>query len=364
MFTPQLYAPVYYIVLALITLFLSIRYAQYPAYRVGIQQKQTIGYSLILLVAVLLFIGLRPLSWAFVDMRNYYIYYNKIIDGGIEFSFDFHTQNILFDNLFNWMALSGININVLFFFIAFIYFTFMWLACRKWFPKDTLYAFVIYLSAFSTFSYGTNGIKAGAAASIFMLALSYRHKSLLLSILLALISWGFHHSMYVVIFAYILVLLVNNPKYYLYGWFLCIVFALLKINPLQQIMLALSDESGSEYLTSTESEGWHSAIGFRPDFLLYSAIPVLIGFYTIFKSNIKSIEYTMLFNIYLTLNSLWILCMYIPYNNRIAYLSWFLLPIVSVYPMFRLDMWSKQYKILNLVVWIYMSFSLFAVYFF
>lgn len=51
--------------------------------------------------------------------------------------------------------------------IAAIYFIGMFVACRKLFPSNTLIVFLVCLAAFSTFSYGTNGIKAGAAASLF-----------------------------------------------------------------------------------------------------------------------------------------------------------------------------------------------------
>lgn len=357
----SLYSYIYTFLLTGITIHLSMQYSRYPTSRVRSSRIQPIGNSIWLLIFIILFIGLRPLHSAFVDMWGYNQFYQILASFHTHFRFNSNTDNLIFDNLFHWMAKTGMDVGLFFLLIAIIYFYCMWLACRRWFPNDTLYAFVIYLSAFSTFSYGTNGIKAGAAASIFMLALSYCHQRLWLSVLLAFISWGFHHSMHVVLIAYGLVLLVRSPKYYIYGYLLCVILSVLRINPFQELMLSMTDEKGEMYLISTED--WGGKTGFRIDFLLYSIVPIVIGCYTIFKLNIRSAVYNTMFNLYVSLNAMWVLSMYAAFNNRIAYLSWFLLPIVSIYPMMKLNMRHDQYRILNMVVWLYLGFKLFSIFF-
>ena len=100
-------------------------------------------------------IGLRPLSWVFVDMMNYLEDYT--VKEGDAYVFLTDTENLLFDNIFNWFASKRIPIYYFFLFIASVYFGCAALACRKLFPHDALLAFVMFLAAFSTFSYGTNG---------------------------------------------------------------------------------------------------------------------------------------------------------------------------------------------------------------
>ena len=361
MLNPVVYHDVYNIVLLFITLLLVQQYSSYRTSRLQSAQRQPAVISLLLLLFMVLFIGTRPLSSrAFVDMVNYNQTYNMVAENESVFTFSDDYYDILFTNLFNWMAISGYDSKFFFLVIAVIYFTFMWQACRKWFPNDTLYAFVVYLSAFSTFSYGTNGIRAGAAASVFMLALAYRHDKLWLSVVLALMSWGIHHSMHVVLVAYFVVILVKNPIYYFGIWCICILCAAIHLNPLSSLMLSITDERSVGYLTAIGE--WSGVQGFRLDFLVYSAVPIAIGYYIVFILRIRNVVYDTMLSLYLLLNSMWALCMYIPFNNRVAYLSWFLLPIVSIYPMLKLDMRPlqlQQYKLLNRVAGLYMAFLLF-----
>lgn len=77
------------------------------------------------------------------------------------------------------------------------------------------------------------------------------------------------------------------------------------------------------------------------------------------QEKIKSKMYTLLLQLYLATNAVWVLCMYVEYNNRIAYLSWFLYPIVLIYPFVNTN-WSKnRMKILSKVVTYHLLFTLF-----
>ena len=53
------------------------------------------------------------------------------------------------------------------------------------------------------------------------------------------------------------------------------------------------------------------------------------------------------------------LCMYANFTNRIAYLSWFLYPIVLIYPYLNEDWGVNKYKIFSMVVFLHLSFTLF-----
>ena len=107
-----------------------------------------------------------------------------------------------------YMASKMIPIEMFFLIAAFIYFGCMLIACLRLFPKDQLLALLCCLVAFSTFAYGTNGIKAGMAASIFLVALAY-HDKIFISIPIALVSFGMHHGMKLVVVAYLIVLFVK-----------------------------------------------------------------------------------------------------------------------------------------------------------
>ena len=283
--------------------------------------------SLLVLTLLLIFvIGFRPISWVFSDMWNYHHDYQQIL--GSLFSFTFDTENLLFDNIFTWFAANSIPEELFYLFIAAIYFGCMAWACVKIFPRDATLAFIVYLGAFSTFSFGTNGIKAGAAASIFLLALAYR-KNKLLAIFFLWLSLGFHHSMSAPIVAYVMAYLYKNPKYYLWAWIVCLLLAAAHVTFFMSLFSGLTDEHGAEYLSlSTEK----SISGFRPDFILYSAVPIFMGYNFIRKQYVVSKLYNFLWCTYTMTNCVFLLCTYGSYINRIAYLSWLMYPIVLLYP--------------------------------
>ena len=139
-------------------------------YRRSLKVNESIIGSALLCLFMVLFIGFRPVSIYFVDMVNYANWW-----GGTWWGFDWETENLLFDNLFQYMGSIFPDGTVFFVLMAAIYFTGMLIVCRKLFPSNTLIVFLVCLAAFSTFSYGTNGIKAGAAASLFLVALAYRN---------------------------------------------------------------------------------------------------------------------------------------------------------------------------------------------
>lgn len=322
--------------------------------------------AIFLTIALSLLIGLRPISLIsqFADSYNYY--HNYIFLIGTPFSFTFDTANVIWDNLFNYFACNDLGVSTLFLLGDILYFGCTYLACKKLFPRDTNAAYLVFLGAFSTFSYSFNGIKAGIAASIFLLAIAYYEKKWL-SIILVLISWGFHHSMQLPVAAYILTLIFKNPKWYFYGWFFSVLMALLHITAFQSLFSSMTDESGQGYLNTLGGADFGGAGGFRIDFLIYSAAPILLGYKIIIKDKIRvSKMYKTILNLYLCTNAVWCLCMYASYCNRIAYLSWFMYPIVLIYPLLKEDLSGctllkgrSQYKLFSKVMSYHLGFTLF-----
>jgi len=352
MFSASSYQPIYLTLVIILTIWIMHNYNQFVLSNVNRTTTSKSFFAFLICVFMIYFIGNRPVSGVyFVDMANYYEDYAMIFSE--RFFFDKEAENLFFDNWFTWMASEMIDITYVFVIFATIYFGLMYVACRKLFPKDTLLAFIVYLAAFSTFSYGTNGMKAGMAASTFLVALAYYDK-LWISIPLAIFTMGQHHSMVLVIASYFLVLCIKNPKYYFVGWVVCLIMAALHISFFQSLFAGFADERGAEYLLGGRNSG------FRIDFIIYSAVPVVIGYLMIFEYNLlKSRTYNIILNLYLTTNSFWMLCMYSESSNRIAYLSWFLYPIVLLYPFVNI-IWHKQQIIyLRYAVYGHLGFTLF-----
>lgn len=355
---PWFYSQVYVGIIALLTFICFFQYSKKDC--LDLEEKSVSkSPSFILAIIVTLFLGLRPLSGAFLDMLTYIEMYNSITDGRINI-FDGIRNNFIFNFLLKSLALNRADILIFFFLIACIYIGGIYFSLNRIFSKRNLfYAFVIYLGAFSTFSYGTNGIKAGAAASIFLLVFAYYKKPLLVA-LFCFLSLGFHHSMIVVIYAFLLSYFIKNPKWYFGGWVFCLLMALFHVTFFQSLFTEFTnDESAAGYLQAGEND-WGGRSGFRWDFILYSLPPIALAWWCTHKYRIKDRLYQLLFCTYLTTNAVWMLCMYMPYNNRLAYLSWFLLPILICYPFFKFQLYSTQYKTLNLIVGVYLAFTAFT----
>ena len=83
---------------------------------------------------------------------------------------------------------------------------------------------------------------------------------------------------------------------------------------------------------------------FRWDFLLYSAMPIVLAYYTIFKRKLFNDTYLLLLGTYIYANSFWVLVIRDLFSNRYAYLSWFIYPIVLAYPLLNLPVFEKNHS--------------------
>lgn len=354
MIVVQIYQSVYLISVLILTIITINQYYQTNRY-IGEGKGSPTSVTLFVALSMMLFIGLRPVSGVFVDMVNYNASYNALYYGS-PFSFSWSLDNFLFDNLFAWMGSMMFDISWFFLIIAAIYFGGIAWASKKMFPNDTLLAFVMYLGAFSTFSYSTNGIKAGAAASIFLVALAYKD-NLKVCIPLLWVTLGFHHSMLAPIVAFVIAYFVRKPKWYLYGWLFCLLLAVAHIVYFLSLFSGFTDEHGAGYLVADRKDAEVS--GFRPDFILYSAIPIFIGYYLITKRYIQSEYYNFLWCTYTLTNCVFLLCTYGSFINRIAYLSWLMYPFILLYPFVNAYWSNRQSRYLRYVVYGHLGFTLF-----
>lgn len=303
---------------------------RYRISQLGADVKDNSGIAFGMAFILTLFIGLRPNDPVFADTVNYVKgYYENQFH---PFSFSFDVENVIFDNLCLYFASYDLGWHSLFVLLAGIYFILTCVACKKFFPKNTVLAFLVFLGAFSTFSYSVNGVKAGVAASIFLCALAFRTNRPLWASILAIASWGFHHSMTPCVLTFFIIWVYSNPRFYFLFWLTCLVLSAAHITYFQSLFMNYTDAKGASYLDMGNMAGWDGKTGFRVDFVLYSAMPIIVGYWAIFKKKINNIKYDRILSTYLFLNGIWLLCMYAGFTNRIAYLSWFLYPFVLIYP--------------------------------
>lgn len=341
----DLYSPIYIIVIGIITFVVVNRYSQYGQNRLFSNIAENYVPSLVFAIIVTLWIGFRPVHRCFMDMWGYAysIEYHLIDDMDV-------SLNFLFDRLRRYASRQRWDKYTFLVLIATIYFMGIWCACRMIFKKDTMLAFVMYLAAFSTFSYGTNGIKAGSAMSLFLVALAFHNQeNKWLSWFFLWVSLGFHHSMQLPLTAFFICYFLKKPKWFFYIWIGCFFAALLHITWFQTFFASITDAQGAGYLEEESGQQW-GKMGFRLDFILYSAVPVVVGWIVVMKRQIHDAKYEFLLNLYTLLNAIWMLCMYGGSTNRIAYLGWGIYPIVLLYPFVRFEWLPNQYAIAKKVV--------------
>ena len=281
---PQYYLPIYYVAIAILSFMAVAQYESFSNERMYESKNESFIGIVIFTLLMALFIGLRPVSVDyFVDMENYDDGYNALRTADYVF-YTAEDSNILFDNIYFYMATHQVSSKYFFLLIAIIYFVGISWACSLLFPKDKFVSILVYLSAFSSYSYGTNGIKAGAAASLFLVAVAlYERRQWVWLIVMMLLSYGMHHAMILPIVAFWVCVLVKDPKLFLGFWVVCFVLSLFHVTFFQELMAGLVNEHGAEYLKGAGGYVKQIFGGFRIDFVLYSIVPMVVGLIAIEK---------------------------------------------------------------------------------
>jgi hypothetical protein len=314
--------------------------------------------AFLFLLFLLLLMGLRPYNVPgvgryFGDTINYYRIFQSAASGLSNFKINDPGFSLFTEFCAKNMGAAGY-----FFILSALYLLPAWFAIKRFSPNNTLLLLLLYVSSILFWSNGVNGIRIGIASSLFLLAVTYAHKRWMQAIIFIL-ALTFHKSILLPIMAYILTLFYSNSKVYIYWWLLSIGLSLLLGGFWENFFASfnLGDERFSGYLTKKPDAGVFAYIGFRWDFLVYSAIPVVLGAIYILKKHYTEKIYIQLFNTYLVANSFWILVIRANYSNRFASLSWFLMPILLLIPLLNLRIWPKQESIIALMLILSYSFT-------
>lgn len=319
------------------------------------------GWGFVLAIFIILYIGLRPISSVFGDTMNYAQGYNDLSHIPFKWSW---TGDFLFYNMMQWFSKFS-SIHGFFLFCAFLYVAPLWLAMRRIFNSYYYVPFLVILCMFTFWQYGVNGIRNGIASSFFILALTYINE-LPVAILLSLLAIGFHKSMGIIIGAAVLTWFIDNSYIYIIGWIVAIPISYFWGGRIQIYLASLNllgsgDERLSQYMLYSEkdmiSEGAFVDISFHWDFILYSTMAVAVGYYFIFRRSFKDEYYRWLYNTFLIANAFWILIIRAAYSNRFAQISWFIMPIVLIYPFMKKRFWINHEKMLGYALLAFYAFA-------
>lgn len=289
--------------------------------------------TILLLVVATLFIGLRNPSgsWRyFGDTYRYTLVYQKIQNDPS------WTSNKDFGFYYYMKILSYFfNVQMFFFITAVLYVFPAYYSFHKWFKKYAFFAVILLVTSMSFWPFGINGVRNGLATSFFVFALAFRDKRWIMYSLIG-ISISFHTSMVLPTLALLITEFYRNTKVLLKIWLASIPISFFfgkrllgLVNFLVTSSIGKLDGRGD---FSGIDSGAFATSSFRIDFVFYSAIVIYLGYYFIYKIQFKDEFFRKMFNVYIISNTIWLYFIYFPYTNRVAYLSWFLIPILIVYP--------------------------------
>lgn len=221
-------------------------------------------------------------------------------------------------------------------------------ACWRWMPRHYTLSILFAFTAFSFWSYSNNGIRQGMASSLVIAGLAcvtpaVRHNwvKLLPCLVLAILGCGTHNSMYLLLAAGLAAFFIPNRKLPYYVWVVCLVLSPFLSSFFQAYIGDIISDQRVSYYNNSSYELF-SRTGWRWDFILYSSVPVILGWYVEFKKKVADWNYTFMLSCYLYTNAAWMLINEVPYSNRYAYISWCLYPFLLAYPLSQLPIAKNQ----------------------
>ena len=322
--------------------------------------RMNAGWGLAVVIILILYMGLRPASSVFGDTMVYAAGFNR--DAASTEPFHWYWRGEwAFGNLTRWLA-KMTDIHGYFLCCATIYVGALWLAMVRMFRSYYYIPFLVIICMFTFWAYGTNGIRNGMGASLFILAMTYV-ENLPVAVVLSLLATGCHQSVWMMVGAAVLAYFVKNCYYYLAGWLLCVIISYFLGDTIQAYIAGMGmfedNTRFTDYLnvSNIDTEVIQMEIGFRWDFLAYSAVPVVLGWYFIFKRDFLDEYYHWIYNVYIVTNAIWVLVIRASYSNRLAQISWFIMPLVLIYPFMKKRFWENHEQMLGYAMVLFYAFT-------
>ena len=290
----------------------------------------------ILLVLIAIYFALEPIEiysdkWNYQNIFNANIFDNEYYikaEGGFQWYNKFIGQ--FTDSVFLYFLIT-----------AFLY---LWGSLKfinKVFENSNRYiVFILMIASLGFYSYGTNTIRQGLALSVFLVAFSelkLNYKTILIYVLAILL----HKSIIILVVFSIVLNFYNRKDNFMLFWIVFLIISILFgsafVNTFGDLITD-SDQRMMSYLNDT-FDNYKS--GFRVDFLIYSTLPILFGI-LVKRKGFEDPFYNKLLSLYILVNAIWLLVITLPFTDRFAYLSWFLMPFIFMYPMSKKIIFKNQ----------------------
>ncbi len=356
------FAPYYFFVYWFIVLLMTVsvfnRFQSKQNYAV-IYTKDNYNSIVLFCTFFILFFGLRPVSDLFGDTVMYNARYRVMQeyglsslyihqDGSVDASQSAGSDWVFYSVMF--LCSKVMSVNFFFLIVMYFYIIMMFWGCRRLDYKHGATLMLFCIGAFSFYGYSVNGLRNGVACSFLILALARFCKGdKFWPAILSFVAIGCHKSAALPVVCMLFAYFVKKPKYMYMAWVGSIILSLAIGGYLSNLLtlfgfddrLAQNLQSGADV---ADSWGFEIESRFRWDFLLYSFMPILLGWYVIFKRKVYNNTYLMLLGTYMYANAIWVVLIRTLFSNRFAYLSWFIYPIVLAYPLLNFPVFKSQHS--------------------
>jgi hypothetical protein len=365
---PYYYNTVWYFALLLFTWAIVIYYIGSGEQKLlrseGTDASQ--AFAVLLTFVVIYYIGLRPIHADFVDMKMYAESYRRFAPS-MTFQWPSLRKEWLWVDLFVFFNHNGFTVYSFFLFVEFIYVIGMLICAVIVTRNNLLMTMMFMITSFSFLSFGENGIRNGLACSLLMVGIcllpSEKKSNKIWALLLMYLAMGIHRSSMLPIVASLSSLyLIKDTKTALRFWVASVGISLVAGPLMEQFFTALGFDDRMEQYTRTDQatmESTFSRTGFRWDFMLYSAFPVVMIWYVTIHRKFRDKAYNVLAITYLLCNAFWLMVIRAAFSNRFAYLSWFIYPLVIAYPLLRMNLWKDQDRRTAILLFFYSGFEFF-----
>lgn len=356
--SPALYQPLFLALMAIISVVVAVRHISSEGYALQ-EAGSGLAFPLALSVVVTFWIGLRPVSFYFGDTVNYAMEYVHLSVSAV--SMDWHSEWI-----WQWLMMSckavGLNVHLFFLLIETLYVMSAFWAVKRLMPSNPLLGMLFVFLSLMYFTFSVNGMRNGLACHLLLLAFSFLLGSkYAIGAVLCLVAFGIHRSVALPIASFLAACYaVKNVRYAIYFWLSSIILSLLAGGAFTNFFASLGFDDRMQSYTHAGSIDMSQfcKVGFRWDFLLYSAMPVFMVWYVSVKRGIEENWYRVIATTYCLSNAFWVLVIRSEFSNRFAYLSWFLYPIVIAYPLVNMPVWDGQDRKTGQILLAYGGFNI------
>lgn len=345
----QLYYPIYWFIVLLMTINHFQMVSKTGKYNI---MEKMYSYRPIVLFSIffVIFYGLRPVVYGlgiyFGDTNNYAGVYEQLkYTGDFMENYGAADSDWLF-YLIEKICSQIMDVHLWLLLMMVLYIVPMYEGCKRIDIRHGALLMLFCLGSFQFYPFAVNGVRNGIACSLIIyVAALLCDKKILFAAIISYLAIGFHKSAVLPAGAMFFTYFISKPKYMFITWFVAIVISLAVGEYIDNALTLLSyDERLANNLQNDDADGLILEHRFRWDFLLYSSMPIILAAYTIFKRKLYNKTYLILLGTYMYANSFWVLAIRAIFSNRIAYLSWFIYPIVLAYPLLNFPVFKHQHS--------------------